>query len=565
MKRHHEHGHGLRRAIALMLVLAWCVPAGVAVAGADVLITEIGGTPWTGMGADAPKVIYGEDDRMDVYLETDPDRLDWAAATCAIVRATDLVYTADNMYALTVYNYVYLGQPPCEDEPFANQPTAAICSAFMAADDLIVTAGHCFSKQHLSSIRFVFGFDMLDADTPVLEFHRDQIYEGAEVLSYVQSGGEDHAVVRTDRPIMAPGARPLPIRRSGDVAEGQNVGVIGHPSGLPKKIAFGDNTIVRANTHPDYFYANVDTYGGNSGSPVFNAATGVVEGILVRGAIDFVIEGNCFRSNVLPDDGGTGEEITKSAVFADAIPSTGEGETDEGEGEPEGEPDEGEGEDEGEPDEGEGEDEGEPDEGEGEGEGEDVEKDIPNLANLTVDTATALLEKDGFVLGDVDHAYHDDIEEGRIISQTPAARTSALPGTAVSIVVSRGKEYISVPDIVRQPLDDAERMVRDAGLTLGAVSEDYHPDIDAGLVAEQVPAANTEVVRDTPVDAVVSAGPAPTDADEEPGACDGCAGFNCAGDNGKDAKRLLGDWLLIGLAMLVLAAQRKGAATSPPQ
>ena len=36
-----------------------------------------------------------------------------------------------------------------------------------------------------------------------------------------------------------------------------------------------------------YFTANLDTYRGNSGSPVFNAITHKVEGVLVRGEQDF--------------------------------------------------------------------------------------------------------------------------------------------------------------------------------------------------------------------------------------------------------------------------------------
>ena len=57
--------------------------------------------------------------------------------------------------------------------------------------------------------------------------------------------------------------------------------------------------------------ANLDTYGGNSGSAVFNAKTGLVEGILVRGEQDYVQKGDCRVSNVCPADGCRGEDVTK--------------------------------------------------------------------------------------------------------------------------------------------------------------------------------------------------------------------------------------------------------------
>lgn len=56
--------------------------------------------------------------------------------------------------------------------------------------------------------------------------------------------------------------------------------------------------------------ANLDTYGGNSGSAVFNDRTGEVEGILVRGEVDYTYKGNCMVSNVCTDSGCRGEDVT---------------------------------------------------------------------------------------------------------------------------------------------------------------------------------------------------------------------------------------------------------------
>lgn len=192
----------------------------------------------------------------------------------------------------------------------------------MAGDDIIVTAGHCINENDLDDTRFLFGFDMADAATPVLTFDSNQVYTGVTIIARSYTQEYDYCVVRLDRVINAPGAHALPLRETDTIEVGQQVGVIGHPAGLPKKIAFGGETRVRKNAARGYFYANVDTYGGNSGSPVFNAADGFVEGVLVRGNTDFVLSGDCFRSNTLQDDYESPEQVSKSATFAGYVYGT---------------------------------------------------------------------------------------------------------------------------------------------------------------------------------------------------------------------------------------------------
>jgi hypothetical protein len=85
--------------------------------------------------------------------------------------------------------------------------------------------------------------------------------------------------------------------------------VVGHPSGLAVKIAAG--ATVRSNLESAYFVANLDTYGGNSGSAVFNEQTGLIEGILVRGETDFKYKNGCYVSNICDVDGCRGEDVTR--------------------------------------------------------------------------------------------------------------------------------------------------------------------------------------------------------------------------------------------------------------
>ncbi|MDA1013172.1 MAG: serine protease [Planctomycetota bacterium] len=170
----------------------------------------------------------------------------------------------------------------------------------------------------LASVRFVFGFRLRADGSVVTTVPSGNVFRGAGLIDHALNGPSrsDFAVVRLDRP--AVGHPIVRVRRSLKIANQQAVYVIGHPSGLPLKHADGAN--VRDNDPGAFFSANLDTYGGNSGSPVFNSETNLVEGILVRGDTDFVTENGCRVSNVCPINGCGGEDVTRTSEFVKHVP-----------------------------------------------------------------------------------------------------------------------------------------------------------------------------------------------------------------------------------------------------
>ena len=146
----------------------------------------------------------------------------------------------------------------------------------------------------------------------------EDVYGCKELIGREQVGdGADWALVRLDRKVV--GHAPLKLDLSGSIEKGAPVVVIGHPAGLPTKIAGG--AAVRDASNPGFFVANLDTYGGNSGSAVFNELSGLVVGILVRGEEDYVMKGDCRVSNVCANDACRGEDVTKIANVSGKIPA----------------------------------------------------------------------------------------------------------------------------------------------------------------------------------------------------------------------------------------------------
>ena len=259
------------------------------------------------------KAVYGEDDRMEVIDATNPTHRELASSVAAVFHVDDFIPISNSetsISSLTLEDrYRLQGKPLCSREPFREQPASAFGTAFLINSSMVATAYHCINPENVDRVRLVFDF-AIDSGTMTAptRFSVDDVYSVHRFVEGVfTEDAADWAVVELDRTVQ--GRQPLTCRREGRVEDGTPVFVVGHPLGLPKKIA--GNAEIRINAHDDFFVANLDTYGGNSGSPVFNALTNEVEGILVRGEADFAPLGNCYASLVCPIGGCSGEECSR--------------------------------------------------------------------------------------------------------------------------------------------------------------------------------------------------------------------------------------------------------------
>lgn len=264
------------------------------------------------LGYSFDKVIYGDDDRLDPMDVTNTLYLELAKSTAAMIPSNRLSLDQDTRGVFNIKGSTLSSRNICETARFAKQMTAANCSGFLVGPDLIVTAGHCMrSKANCDSNRWVFGFALDSDDDSYKAVGKENVYNCVEIIEQAldRETKDDFALIRLDRPVT--GVRALSIRTEGRVEDETPLVVIGHPTGLPTKIADGAN--VRNNTNNYFFNANLDTFGGNSGSAVFNAETGIVEGILVRGEVDYVYDRDqrCRVPKQCDNDDCRGEDVTR--------------------------------------------------------------------------------------------------------------------------------------------------------------------------------------------------------------------------------------------------------------
>lgn len=255
-------------------------------------------------------VIYGKDSRHEVVAIKDPARqgsvVERARSVAALFPTDRLTFTGDRVdlvseRAGTKFNFV-------PNARFGDQQTAAVGTAFVVGEQHMLTAGHCINEENYSELRFVFGYRVDEQGQTCLQIPKAWIYEPVDVRSVQDTRGADWALVKVDRKIDRP-----PLRyRLRPVEKGEPVYYIGYPWGLP--IKYAGHAVVLDPGPQAYFKADLDTFTGASGSPVFDDNDQVV-GVHVRGIEQTTYnkaKGAWAERRVKTGRGdATGEEITK--------------------------------------------------------------------------------------------------------------------------------------------------------------------------------------------------------------------------------------------------------------
>ena len=135
-------------------------------------------------------------------------------------------------------------------------------------------------------------------------------------------------------------------------------------------------------------------------------------------------------------------------------------------------------------------------------------KTVPDVVGKTKDQASAVIKGAGLTLGDVTEQYSASVDSGKVISSDPKAGKVIEHTAKISIVVSKGKEPATIPDVTGQSEDEAKKTLEDAGLKKGKVSKDYSDSVAKGNIISSSPIAGASgYYKGDSVDLTISKGP----------------------------------------------------------
>jgi len=251
-------------------------------------------------------IIYGKDNRQELILHNDPVIRELGRSTFAQIHSD--LYVLQRNRDIKLKNFSLRDYGACEDEPFSAQQAVSDCTAFLISSTHVLTAGHCIDHQICAEGSYSWVLDYaVDKSGSLNNFiPKNKVYSCDSVVGRMKTkSGYDYAIIELDRAVSDRKPLKLNLDPTKKVVRGTELFVIGYPTGLPAKVA--DNAKVTRITFLEFF-ADLDTYGGNSGSPIFNAKTKEVEGILVNGNEDFIDskKEKCFRSNRVNTPGDEG-------------------------------------------------------------------------------------------------------------------------------------------------------------------------------------------------------------------------------------------------------------------
>lgn len=133
-------------------------------------------------------------------------------------------------------------------------------------------------------------------------------------------------------------------------------------------------------------------------------------------------------------------------------------------------------------------------------------RQVPDVTGKTLAEATSSLEGVGLAVGTVTEDWSEKVPDGDVVSQGNESGVSLRHGSGVDLVVSKGREPITVPDLSGRTADEATAAITALGLVPNA-SKAYSDTVAEGSVVSQSTGAGTTLHRGDSVSYVVSQGP----------------------------------------------------------
>ena len=131
---------------------------------------------------------------------------------------------------------------------------------------------------------------------------------------------------------------------------------------------------------------------------------------------------------------------------------------------------------------------------------------IPDVLGLTEEDARIRLESEGLSLKVGDSIFSDEYVSGTVVYQNPLSGKKAKKGLTITVSLSKGKEFVDMPNVVGMSKSDALDKLHSSGFNIGSITMEYSDTIPSDSVIRTTPESGFSVSQDSNVDVVISRG-----------------------------------------------------------
>lgn len=141
--------------------------------------------------------------------------------------------------------------------------------------------------------------------------------------------------------------------------------------------------------------------------------------------------------------------------------------------------------------------------------------EVPNFVNSSYDMiAQNPVQNERFTISSTSE-YSTTVEKGYIISQSIEPGTEVEMGTALSFVVSKGPEYVTILPVEGLNVDFAKQSLEEAGFVVSIITKENNGDYEEGTVYEVTPEQGSSKIKGSEVYIQVWGAPPSTEPETE--------------------------------------------------
>jgi serine/threonine-protein kinase len=131
---------------------------------------------------------------------------------------------------------------------------------------------------------------------------------------------------------------------------------------------------------------------------------------------------------------------------------------------------------------------------------------VPPVEGLTRTDAATRLADQGLRLRGVSNEgrYSEKVPAGKVMRQSPDARTLVKRGSGVTVVLSLGPQRVEVPEMASRSLPAAQAALSGSGLAVGRILGAYSATLATGSVVTTDPSPGSTIPPSTPVNVLLA-------------------------------------------------------------